>query len=488
MTGMPPPDGCEDRHVDLKNVEVIRAFWLSWITWILVTVLSICAVVGLYFLLGLSWQTMPIQPGPHSDLRLTFLSVAVVWVLGGGCLFLLQKGIINSRNAVDFGCFLLVALLYIGILRERTAYGDVQDYVLAAVNLVHGEPLHARYVYPPLWGFLLSYLLVFGERIVFDVCWLLNYFALLLNFYLLRRVLIVYGYPSVWASIVVALFMCVNVPLLRTLGFVQINLHVLNAILASLVFYRKHSAWSAAALSLAGFLKFSPFVLAVAFVWRRDWRWMGWFLGWCVVIGVLPILQFGISPYGNFITNVGQIHDANGIQFRDFSFDSFFRTLWVLCGLRTDSWLIWTMLAKVGLIGICGHIFFRVIKYRVFVQAEESAMLNALPLLLVFMTLFSPLIWPHHGIFLAIPFLVLLKWVPDVQLAMILGGAYALVFVMPVFDVFPLSHARLVGAGLLLYLMWQCGRPGTDTLPLLDRLIGLEKLEDIHSRRGDVAK
>ena len=77
---------------------------------------------------------------------------------------------------------------------------------------------------------------------------------------------------------VIFLGLAVNVPLLRTLAYVQINIHVVNLILLSLLLYRKHVFLSAIALALASHMKVSPLILAPAFLITRDWKWLFWFI------------------------------------------------------------------------------------------------------------------------------------------------------------------------------------------------------------------
>jgi hypothetical protein len=84
-------------------------------------------------------------------------------------------------------------------------------------------------------------------------------------------------------------------------------------------------------------------------------------------------------------------------------------------------------------------------------------MLNALPALFVLMTLASPVVWEHHAIFVAVPFLLLLKRLDTPSLWLWFGLAYLLEFLLPTFDFFPWSFGRLVAPLMVLWFMWLAG-------------------------------
>jgi hypothetical protein len=87
--------------------------------------------------------------------------------------------------------------------------------------------------------------------------------------------------------------------------------------------------------------------------------------------------------------------------------------------------------------------------------ARGRRMLNAVPPLFVLMTLASPVVWEHHGIFVALAFLLLLKRLHRPSDWLWFGFAYLLEFLLPTFDFFPWSFGRLVAPILILWLMWR---------------------------------
>jgi hypothetical protein len=70
------------------------------------------------------------------------------------------------------------------------------------------------------------------------------------------------------------------------------------------------------------------------------------------------------------------------------------------------------------------------------------------------MTIASPLIWEHHGIFLSLPFLLLLKKVETPAEWTWFSVAYLFVFLTPTFDFFPWSYTKLFGILVILGLLW----------------------------------
>ena len=123
----------------------------------------------------------------------------------------------------------------------------------------------------------------------------------MLFYILLHRVLEHYGFSTRLAALVTTLFMLVNTPLLRTLFYVQINIHTLNLIFLSLLLYPKRTFLSALSLALAVHLKSSPIILALAFLLELDWRWLGWFVLSLILIAMFTVAIDGFYPFLDFI-------------------------------------------------------------------------------------------------------------------------------------------------------------------------------------------
>ena len=141
------------------------------------------------------------------------------------------------------------------------------------------------------------------------------------------RVLEHYGFSTRLAAIVTTLFMLINAPLLRTLFYVQINLHTLNLVFLSLLLYPKRSFLSALTLALAVHLKSSPVVLALAFLLELDWRWLGWFVLSLILVAMFTVAIDGVSPFLDFIRSTQGLTALQTTNFHETSFDSFFRSI-----------------------------------------------------------------------------------------------------------------------------------------------------------------
>jgi hypothetical protein len=428
--------------------------------WCAITVAILASTLAIYYRLGPPGLKAVVQAGPISDITFTFFSVAAAWLLLGAFLSLLSCGRIHSGNVITVVCFFLVSLLYVNFVRERVNYGDIADYVRAALNLAAGTHLDARYLYPPLWATLLKPLVPLGARAIFDVCWLLNLFAVCAFFLLLQHTLKRYGFSPRLAAITTALFMIVNVAIIRTLCYVQVNLHVMNLILLSLLVYPRSAFVSAAALALAVHLKMSPIVLVIAFLMQKDWRWFAWFMLWVFLITGATIVSNGVYPYRDFILNAQRLYAGGEPFFREYSINSFIRALFQIlngnqAAVRFIVGLATMASAAATLVVVASNV-----RHRAFFggTAEGEKAHNAAPGLLVLMMLLAPLIWEHHGVFLALPFLVLLKRLSSPVEWLAYGSAYAAVFLVPTFDFFPWSYARLAALFAWLWLAWSVSR------------------------------
>lgn len=441
--------------------------------WTAFTALIVFQVVRTYLRHGADGFNIFIQQGPFTHLPITLASVALTWLLFGLLLWLSANQKINSTNWLPWVGFFLIAFLYLNILRERHRYGDIEYYIEAGRNLLNNQALPDTYLYPPFWATLLELLLPTGEDAVLLIAWLLNVLSLFLFYFLLQRILERYGFTSKVATLVTILFMLVNMPLLRTLMYVQVNLHVINLVFLSLLSYPKRPFLSALALAVAVHFKASPAVLVLAFLLERDWRWIGWFSLHMVLITAFTVAIDGVSPYFDFVNNFLTLNAPRDFSFHDSSFDS---TIGVtLSFLRIDSAVIRILvyIAKAGIGMLAFWIALRSIRSRAFYHAAEgrgNQVFNAMIPLSLLMTFAPPLIWEHHGVFLTLPFLVMLKQLDTSTEWIWFGTAYFLQFIVPTFDFFPWSYSRLVGMLIIFWLVWVASRKHENGSPLFRRI------------------
>ena len=441
------------------------------------TLLVLASVLFIDLRWGAEGFAIFIQQGVYTHLPTTLASVAITWLLVGWFLYLFYARKFNAANALTWIGFFLVAFLYLNVLRERFRFGDISYYIEAATSLFENQPLPHSYFYLPLWATLIEFLIPLGEDSILLVTWLINVISLFAFYFLLNRVLARYGFSPRLAALVTTGFMLVNTPILRTLMYVQVNLHVMNAIFLSLLLYRRSPFFSALMLALAVQLKSSPAVLVLAFLLEMDWRWLVWFVFGNLLLGSITLVTDGISPFLDVLDNLSRLAGQRTAIFHDTSFDSFF-------GFPSEVFAVNDALVRVlvyaskGLLVIAVlFLFFRLVRSQVFFSGEGhgARLFNASLPLFILMNMASPVVWVHHGIFLTLTFLLLLKRLDTPGQWTWFGLAYLLEFIVPTFDFYPWSYGRLVAPLICLALMWRLSTdnvPATGTSPsaLFERL------------------
>jgi len=421
-------------------------------SWIGLTLLVIASLAVIYLRNGTAGLNLFIQEWPLSNLAVTLASTALTWLLMGVLLYLLANERINADNIWIAAGFFFVMFFYLGILRERFRYGDYHYYLEAATALANGQPLPDSYLYLPLWATLLQFLVPLGDQGVMIILWTVNVIALGTFYFLLITILARYVFSNRLAVVIVVLFLLINTPLMRTLGFIQVNLLTLDLILVSILVYPKHEFLSALALALAVHLKTSPAVLVLAFLLEFNWRWLIWFAISFLAIGLFPVAVNGVSPYFQYVHNAFLLTQIPDTNFHDTSFDSFLRFLNPFFGIQIAQTRLMALAAKVLLLIGTLTVMTQTVRSQSF--SKENRLLNAIPPLFILMTLASPIVWDHHGLFTSLAFLLMLKRIDSPSAWMWFGFAYVLEFVLPSFDFFPWSYGRLIAPIIILALMW----------------------------------
>jgi len=415
----------------------------------------LASLLGIWLWRGADGFQVAIQRGPYTNLPVTLASVGITWLLGGLFLYLLSSKRIEANNALTWAGFFLVALVYLNLLRERPEYGDVEYYIDAAFHLATTGSLPVDYYYPPLWATILAWLTPLGEDGIFLSVWLLNLFGLFGFYFLLSRTLGLYGFSSRFAALITTGFMLANAPLLRTMVYMQVNLHVLNLVFLGLILYRRYPALSALGIAIAVHLKASPAVLVLAFLLEWNWRWLVWAALSFLLVGATTIFTYGYAPFLDFIRNTSLVAAGHGLSFRENSFEGLLMAFAAFLDLSPAFVSIGTNIARALLFVASLLVMRRNIQRESFFSGEERRLFNALPALLILMTMASPIIWVHHGMFVGLSFLLLLKKLDTPINWTLFGFAYFFEFLLPTFDFFPWSYGRLVAPLLILWLMWK---------------------------------
>jgi hypothetical protein len=400
-----------------------------------------------------------VQVGPVSGLKLTYSAVGLVWLSSGLVLALLRKPDFRARFGLVTICSFLALLLYANVLRERSEYPDAGDYMRAAFDLSEGRPLHERYIYPPLLAAACELFVPLGRGGLRTALWIGNVLAVAAFAGLLPLVLVRYGFDRRVSAGLVLAFLAINVPILRTLVYGQVNLHVANLILLALLAYPRFPVWSALSLALAVHLKSSPLVLVLPFVTERNGRWMAAFVAWLGAVAAAIYAVHGAQPFLDFLHNARSVYAWGDLCFRENSIDSFLRSTAALLGgpFAMADLPVVRLLAKASVLAIALAIAGFAIWRGAFVpgRGPGSDVLNGWPALAVLMVLASPLVWEHHPVFVALPFLVITRRLQTPGEWAVFSLAYGFVFLLPTFDFYPWSFGRLAGLLTLLALLYR---------------------------------
>jgi hypothetical protein len=400
-----------------------------------------------------------VQVGPVSGLKLTYSAVGLVWLSSGLLLALLRHAGLRARlGLVAVGSFVVLAL-YANVLRERSEYPDAGDYMRAAFDLSEGRPLHERYIYPPLLAAACELFVPLGRGGMRTALWIGNVLAASAFAGLLSLVLARYGFDRRVSVALVVAFMAVNVPVLRTLVYGQVNLHVANLILLALLAYPRFPIGSALALALAVHLKSSPVVLVLPFLTERNGRWTAAFVAWMGAVAAAIYAVHGVQPFLDFLHNARGVYSWADLSFRENSIDSLFRSTAAVLGgpfAAADLPLV-RLVAKACVLAAALAVAGVAIARGAFVspRGPGSDVVNSWPALAVLMVLASPLVWEHHPVFVALPFLVVTRRLQAPGEWAAFSLAYLVVFLLPTFDFYPWSFGRLAGLVVLLALLYR---------------------------------
>jgi hypothetical protein len=433
------------------------------IAWAAVSLLIVMQCIWIFTRNGMAGFQAYVQDSPFTFIPFALASAGMVWLLAGLLLWLIHTHRINSMNLFSWAGFFLVAVSYLNILRERVRYGDIGYYIEAAFSISRHQPLPDTYIYPPLWAILLSFLTPLGEDGILVVCWFANILSLFAFYYLLHRTLEHYQFNANTAAVITTIFMLVNMPLMRTLMYVQVNLHVINFIFLAILLYRDRPFLSAFFLALAIHFKTSPALLVLAFLLEFNWKWLLYFAVSMIAITLFTVAMYGWNPYFEFLSNAALLNGPREFSMRDSSFDSVINV--TLSYLRLNSGITTVLIYAAKGFTVLSAILLGLRITSLYPKDMAGARsYNAIVPFLFAMTIASPLIWEHHGIFLSLPFLLLLKKVETPTEWIAFGTAYLFVFLTPTFDFFPWSYTKLFGILTILVLLWWTARHEDNTL------------------------
>lgn len=440
------------------------------VAWHVISAVFLLSSLAVYLIKGWRAFDILISDVSHSDYYITLLATLIVWLLAGAFVHMLYFGMFNTDNMIPWGGFFIIALVYVNLLRERVNYGDIDFYVEAAQSLHKGAALPDSYLYPLLWVSILELAAPLKQEGIFLFAWLLNVIALFGAYFILTKTLQLYGFSFNLAALTTSAFMLINVPVLRTLLYGQVNLIVLYGMLLSLVLYRRSPFLSALAMTIAVQMKISPIVLVLAVLLELDWRWLTWFALTMFVVGVIPVMVHGIGYYSDILYNLNLLNERTSYIFRDTSYDSFFLATTSMLNISANVArpFIYASKLAAGLLAL--WVAFANVRTSTFFKEERGKFFfNAAPALMILLTVVSPRVWEHHGVFLTLSFLVLLKTLSSQADWFLFFAATFSEFIIPTFDFYPWSYVRMVAPLIILWLLWKTAK-GDGSTKVFDAL------------------
>ena len=417
-------------------------------------------------------------------------SAGLVFSIIGFCYFLARGRRIDVwtvRDGIPFAASAAVYFFYVWMASEYTIEsGDFRSYVNAALRLLRGEnPFGDGYLYPPLFVQGLAALHVAVHSLLTTAIdglspwapWLLE-----VNVPLETRAGVVYFY-QVWqitlflfayhltarlaenlgierhvAYGIAAVLFLVNVPLFRALRYNQASIAVLVALLGFLVYADRRPVVGGILAALGCHIKLIPVIAApIAVVTGRFRAAISFVAAFVAVAAVQTRLFTDWGLWGGYAAFFGQF--PKGHAYRDNGLRAIASSLGRVAPTLADYVGAMTVIGAVAVLCFFGwRALVREINarrqegngYRRLVAHTSDAI--ALTLIL------SPMVWEHHFIF-AFPLVILALALGGNRPSRLVPIGAALIYWVPVFDVFAFSDHRLLGLILLLIATHPCLPP-----------------------------
>ncbi len=264
-------------------------------------------------------------------------------------------------------------------------------------HLAHdGRSFELSYLYPPTFAAAFSLLGKFGEETAKLVWCTISYLCILGSAFLLyffARSRVETFAPLSLFTLVLGVVVCFE-PLYWGAMMGQVDslvLFLLSAVLLAL--QREKKFLAALCLSLAAIIKISPALIALLFLLKRDYRSFCIFLFGIGVLCLLTIPGTGLQPFLDFVVSLPELRQGKELAAFVFNFATVPAVLDVF-SVNSDSGAAY--LLQLFLVSLMFFLLFRV---------KECSL--RFGILVVFMLLFSPILWFHHLCWLMLPIVIL---------------------------------------------------------------------------------
>ncbi|MFN8380431.1 MAG: glycosyltransferase family 87 protein [Anaerolineales bacterium] len=426
------------------------------------------AVAAGVFLWSREWEIVRLASTKQEEDLFGLFGFCVLCVMAFVAYTDFKPQTLNSiKKIILAGLPYLVCLIFLSytieLSRESWDYAQYET-AFRAIAAGNNPYLSTRYLYPPFFADLMVLVFRIGLRLfpllglgksawvfVFYIHQSSLLFFLLLAYALSMQFARQIGLDEITGSLLVSAIFLFNVPILRTLSNNQVNFYVLVSILGTLVLLQTYPFFAGIAVALGGFIKLYPFALSAPLLGIKKWRALGGVLAGSTLIAIFEILflhklklweQF-VQFYLSFPV------EQESSLFRNTSPMSLLRSVLKFSGISLEILpLLFGVTVLAVLIWYSVRFFQRekIVIPAGWTSMELHAFRNIGHLLdfSVLSLLIAPSAWEHHYV-IAIPLAI---WVfafrgKDAPWQVILS--LALVFVLPVFNVFPFSYLRMAG-------------------------------------------
>lgn len=420
------------------------------------------------------------QPFELFGLFISIVLVAATWLN----IEKQKKKSLITLTPIILPLFVSLQILFVLLEESHPQGSDYLCYENAAQAVITGLNPYAVYLkcylYPPLQAQVLAFLyqatdwgLMFHSEnpqkvwnIVFYFYQCGQFLQILLAYYLTYQLAQKMGLRVIPASLIVSALFLFNDPLVRTIKFNQINVWVLNCFLLTILWVPRHPFFSGLAVALGAHIKLYTLSLLLPWTLTKQWRAV---LGVIAGFSAILLLQTDFGQdwtlWQQFLGYFTQRVEKPS-NYRNSSIWSFIYNFAKIPGRFTDASFfdfVPFVIAAINLLIVAWFIV-RVVKrekaYSELVKASNPSRsswnetyrsygdsIDAISLGL----LVSPSVWEHHYV-LAIPIALWAIVLRRHDRLWLTGIGVFLIFCLPTFDVFPLSHHRMMDLLILIYL------------------------------------
>ncbi|NUQ85634.1 MAG: DUF2029 domain-containing protein [Anaerolineales bacterium] len=439
------------------------------------------AVFAAYFLLSRNWAIV----------RATSTSWEHLFGLFGFCVFCTilytayadyrSTSAPSSRRLMMIGIPILICLfMLVNVAEHSQKSWDYVQYETAFRSIVvEDNPYRStRYLYPPIFAEAMAavyragtwFLPAVGISPEESSLWMFVFYvhqsgllyAILLAYYLSLQLAEMASLTPFKGMLFVSGLFLFNTPLLRTVIYNQVNFYILVSVLVAILALARRPFLSGVAIAVGGLIKLYPYALIAPLFAIRKWRAL---IG--AAIGSVGMIAVQTNAFRDLLSwkQFGRFYlsfpvERESAWFRNSSVLSFLRNSLDFAGAPSE--LLTPLFGTITLI-ILGWIALRFAqREKLYARSLETSSqlpsgndsyrsIGHLTDFSVLSLLIAPSAWEHHYVIampLAIWAFALAGRRAPVHLMIIL----VLVFVMPVFNIFPFSYLRTAGLILLLVL------------------------------------